>query len=80
MCRDFTLEAVDHPNMKFDDLLDQCGGNGAYQICVLLLLSVTVLFSIEALAYNFVAGYMDHWCEVEGVAHLPYLKQVSLNF
>ena len=29
----------------------------------------------ESLLINFVAGHMDHWCDVEGVNHLPYSQQ-----
>ena len=50
--------------MEFDEVLEQIGDIGFYQITLFLMLGAWEFMGADAVAMNFIGGYMDHWCKV----------------
>ena len=66
----------------FNDILQSIGPVGTYQLCLFLMLSMLSVFGVEPIATNFIAGYMEHWCEVEELLDLPhsYQKDIAIPY
>ena len=51
--------------MKFDDILSTIGDFGPFQIRTFLLFSLAAIpCAMHMLAQVFLAGHLDHWCDV----------------
>src|SRR2546425_940108 len=57
--------------MDFDNLLASVGSNGVYQMALFSLAGLMTFVNIDSFAINFLAGRMEHWCEVTGLENLP---------
>ena len=57
--------------MNYDDLIDETGGMGRFQIMVSVLIGFYQLWLYPAVATPFIVMLVDHWCEV------PELRNMS---
>ena len=58
-----------------DKLFEYIGEWGAFQLWILVIMTAICASFYDSLHINFIAGYMEHWCDVEGVNHLPHSQQ-----
>lgn len=65
--------------LDVDKLLKCAGDSGVYQITTFALIGVVVFFSVESFAINFIAGKMDHWCQVPGLQSYSYEEQLNVG-
>lgn len=59
----------------YEKLFDYIGEFGTFQLWLFVSLSTIVAMGMESMQINFIAGEMEHWCDVAGVNHLPHSQQ-----
>lgn len=65
--------------LDVDKLLKCAGDSGVYQVTTFALIGIVVFFSVESFAINFIAGKMDHWCQVPGLQSYSYEEQLNVG-
>ena len=58
--------------LSFDSIFSFIGGMGCYQITLIICGSILPFFSAENISMNFIAGDMEHWCQVPTSTDLPF--------
>ncbi len=63
---------------NFDDVFEEVGGIGVYQICIIVLFGGVMLLKADVIFMNFVGFEPDHWCKVTELVEFPHNMQVSI--
>lgn len=62
-------------DLDIDKLLKSAGDSGVYQITLFALVGILVFVTIDSFAINFLAGKMNHWCQVPGLETFDHAEQ-----
>lgn len=70
---------MESSELDIDKLLKSAGDSGVYQITMFALVGILVLVTIDSFAINFLAGKMDHWCQVPGLETFDHAQQLYVG-
>ena len=64
--------------MEFDDVYQYLGQIGVYQVCVLILIFLLNLYTLDVTTIIFVGADMPHWCRIDQLANLSFRHQKNI--
>mgnify|MGYP001592408376 CR=1 FL=1 len=60
------------PSMEFDEVLENIGDIGVYQVTLFFMLGAFEFMTADGVAMNFIGGYQDHFCTVSYIRYTIY--------
>ena len=65
--------------MKFDDVFDDIGAFGPFQLYAFMLVGMWGFWSYQGTAAPFVVFPLDHWCRVPALQNLSWEQQKYIS-